>query len=232
MRLRNLSILILAAALLTACSTLTPTQHTLTVTGHGEVSLQPDVASITLGVQTRRPDVAGAVSENNRVAAAILEAARRVGVADADMQTSYFSVYSQPEYDEFGVLTSEVTYWVDNNLTVRLRDVSRLSQLLQAAVDAGATTIYGVEFTVAETGASEDEARQQAIADAHERARQIAASAGLTLGEVLTISTGITAPPPVFYGAEAIGIGGGGGPPIASGSTKVSADVTITYLVR
>lgn len=232
MRLRTLSILMSAAILLTACSVPTTSQRTLTVTGHGEVRLDPDVATVTLGVQTRRPEVASAVSENNRVANAILEAARGVGVANADMQTSYFSVYAQPEYDEFGVLTNEVTYWVDNNLTVRLRDVSRLSQLLQAAVDAGATTIYGVEFTIAETGAAEDEARQQAIADARQRAEQTAGNAGLTLGEPLTINAGTFAPPPVFYGEGAFGLGGGGGPPISTGSSSVTADVTITYVVR
>ncbi len=231
MRSRHLSILILAAVLLAACGV--PTPRTLTVTGHGEVQLQPDLVTVTLGVQTRRSDVTGAVEENNRVASAILAAARNIGVAEADMRTSYFSVYSQPEYDEFGVLTNAVTYWVDNNLTVRLRDVSRLSELLQAAVDAGATNIFGVEFSIAETAAAEDDARQQAIGDARTRAEQIAGAAGLTLGEPTTISAGVFLPPPMFYGGEAaFGMGGGGGPPVATGTSTVSADVTITYVLR
>jgi hypothetical protein len=192
----------------------------------------PDVVTVNLGVQTRNADVQRAVAENNRIASAIMDAARQVGVADADMQTAYFSVYPQSEYDQFGVLTDEVTYFVDNNLSVRLRDVSRLSELLQNAVDAGATNIYGVSFAIADTSAAEAEARAEAMADAQARATQIAGDAGLTLGEPITISTGITLPQPYFYGAAAYGMGGGGGPPVSTGTNTVTVNVTVSYAVR
>ena len=234
MRTYGIPVLLLAAVWLAGCAVLNPTERSISVPGRGEVLVAPDVVSVTLGVQTRNANVAAAVEENNRLAAAIMEAARQAGVADSDMQTTYFNVYAQTQYDQFGVLAEQGTYWVDNNLTVRLRDVDRLSELLQAAVDAGATNIYGVTFSVAETTAAEVEARAEAMADAQTRAEQIAGDAGLTLGEPITISTGVTLPvPQIFYGAGAYGIGGGGeGPPISSGTNTVAVDVTVSYTLR
>jgi len=155
-----------------------------------------------------------------------------VGVADADMQTAYFSVYPQSDYDQFGVLTDQVTYFVDNNLSVRLRDVAKLSELLQNAVDAGATNIYGVTFAIADTSAAEVDARAEAMADAQARAAQIAVNAGLTLGETISISTGVIYPEPIYYGAAAYGIGGGGGPPVSTGMNSVTVNVTVIFAVR
>jgi hypothetical protein len=161
-----------------------------------------------------------------------MDAARQVGVADADMQTAYFTVYPQSEYDQFGVLTDQITYFVDNNLSVRLRDVAKLSELLQNAVDAGATNIYGVTFDIADTSAAEAVARAEAMADAQARAALIAVNAGLTLGEPITISTGVTYPEPYYYGAPAYGMGGGGGPPVSTGTNTVTVNVTVSYAVR
>ncbi len=235
MRTRNLSILLLSGALLAGCAAAKPAERSITVPGHGEVSVAPDLVSVTLGVQTRDADVAAAVRENNQVAAAILEAARQLGVADSDMQTTYFSVYPQTGYNQFGMITDQVTYYVDNNLTVKLRDVDQLSKLLQDSVNAGATNIYGVTFSIAETAAAEDEARTEAMADALSRAAQIAVDSGVILGDPITISTGVSFPvPQPYYAAPAYGMGGGGGeaPPVSVGTNKVAVDVTVSYSIR
>jgi uncharacterized protein YggE len=232
MRTRVFLVLLASAGLLAGCVTPKGTDRAITVPGEGSVQVAPDVVTVNLGVQTRNADVQRAVAENNRIAAAIMEAARAVGVADSDMQTAYFTVYPQPEYDQFGALTEEVTYFVDNNLSVRLRDVSRLSDLLQGAVDAGATNIYGVAFAIADTSAAEEQARAEAMDDAQARAEQIAADGGLTLGEPIVISTGVIVPPPVFYGEGAYGMGGGGGPPVSAGTNTVTANVSVSYAIR
>ncbi|HMK09221.1 MAG TPA: SIMPL domain-containing protein [Anaerolineales bacterium] len=232
MRTRILVVVLLSAALLTGCATAKGTERSVTVPGEGTVQVAPDVVTVNLGVQTRNADVQQAVAENNRIANAIMQAARSVGVADSDIQTAYFTVYPQVDYNQVGVQTNQVTYLVDNNITVRLRDVSRLSDLLQASVDAGATNIYGVTFSIADTTAAEDEARAKAMKDAQARAAQIAVNAGLTLGEAITISTGVILPQPVYYAPAAYGMGGGGGPPVAPGTNSVTVNVTVSYAVR
>jgi hypothetical protein len=233
MRTRGFSAFLLTAVLLAGCVGQPNTERSITVPGEGSVQVAPDTVTVNLGVQTNNADVQQAVAENNRIAAAIMEAARQVGVADADMQTAYFTVYPQSNYDQFGALTDQVTYLVDNNLSVRLRDVGRLSELLQNAVDAGATNIYGVTFSIADTTAAEVEARTEAMTDAQARAALIAVDAGLKLGEPITISTGVTLPQPVYYAAApAMGMGGGGGPPVSTGTNTVTVNVTVSYAVR
>jgi uncharacterized protein YggE len=232
MRNRVLLVLLVSAGLLAGCVSPKGTERSITVPGEGSVQVAPDVVTVNLGVQTHNANVQQAVAENSRIAAAIMEAARAVGVADSDMQTAYFTVYPQSGYDQFGSPTDQVTYFVDNNLMVRLRDVTRLSELLQGAVDAGATNIYGVTFAIADTSAAEDQARAEAMADAQARAEQIAADGGLTLGEPILISTGTSLPSPIYYGEGAMGLGGGGGPPISTGTNAVTVNVSVGYAIR
>lgn len=228
-------LLVAAAVLLSGCASAPDNPQAITVGGHGQIAVAPDVVTVTLGVQTHDRSVTAAVADNNAVAARVMQAARDASVSDADMQTAYFSVYPQREYDSFGQPTGEVTYFVDNNLTVKLRQVDRLPELLQGAVDAGASNIYGVSFLISDSSDEAATAQVEAMADARSRAEQIASELGVTLGEPISIAIGTFVPPPVpmFYGEAAFGLGGGGGgPPVSSGTNLVVVDVTVSYAFR
>jgi uncharacterized protein YggE len=89
-----------------------------------------------------------------------------------------------------------------------------------------------VTFSIADTAAAEVEARAKAMDDALARAAQIAVAGGLILGDPIMISSGTVLPQPIFYGAPAYGVGGGGGPPVSTGSNTVTVNVTVSYGVR
>jgi hypothetical protein len=205
----------------------------LTVIGTGSVKLTPDIATVNLGIQTQNRNVGQAVAQNSTIAARVLEAIGALGVDPADIQTTYFSVWGQPVYDDFGNPTGESTYFADNTVTVTVRQVDRLGEILQEAVDAGANTIHGVTFNVSDPSQAQEEARDSAMADARAKAEQMAAGAGATLGEPMSISTSISLPPvpyyPAYYG---LGGGGGEGPPVSTGSYEVQVQVTVTYAIR
>jgi hypothetical protein len=212
-------------------------QPGLTVTGNGSVNLTPDVATVNLGIQTQDTRVAQAVSLNNTIADQVLEAIAALGVEEGDVHTTYFSVWSQPVYDEFGTPTGESTYFSDNTVTITVRQVDQLGEILQQAVDAGANTIHGVTFTVADPSAAQTRARDEAMADAQAKAEQMAAAAGATLGDAISISTSVYLPPVPYYYQRALGgggegLGGGGGPPVSAGSYEVQVDVTVVYDLR
>jgi len=235
MRPRILIPVLLAALVLSGCSLLRSEDRTLTVTGSGSTRIRPDLVSVTLGIQTRNDDVAQAVAQNNVLAGRIMEAARTIGVADADMRTIYFSVSSQPKYDEFGSPTGEVSFFVDNSLQVTLRDVTKLPDLLQGSINAGANSIYGVNFSVADTKPAEDEARLKAMADAQARAGELAGAAGVTLGTIQNLTTNAySAFPQPYYPGYGLGGGGGSGQevPTQPGSLEVTAQVTVVYNVK
>lgn len=227
-RRRTLLTLILAAGLLAGCTTAVEAfPPTLSTSGSGIVKVAPDMATVSLGVQTQDSDVSAAVAENNAAAQAITAAAELVGVAPADIQTTYFSVWSQPMYDEFGNPTDSVTYTVDHSLTVKLRDTTKLGDLLQASIRAGANTVQGVTFGLQDPTAAQDQARELAMQDGQARAQMLASSAGVTLGRLKSASTS-SAPQPM-YAVYAEGIGGGGGVPTAPGTQAVQVQVYLVY---
>lgn len=224
-------VVLLLSLFLAACGAGGAPERTLTITGTGTVHVTPDIVSVSLAVQTQDRDVAHALAENNQSAQRLLAAARSAGVADADMGTTFFAVTPQPQYDPTtGNPTGEVIYLVDNTITVTLRDVSRLGELLQVAVDAGANNIQGVSFSVDDPSAAEDQAREQAMTDARTRAEMLATAAGATLGAPISISTSV-----YLLGGyrteAAMGIGGGG-VPTTPGTTDVQVQVFVTYELR
>lgn len=229
---RLLPLFLLLSLLASACGALPwgAAQRTLTVTGTGSVHVAPDIVIVSLGVQTVGPDIARAVSQNNDAAAAVQAAARELGVAAEDIRTTYFYVSTQQQYDEFGNVTGEVTYWVDNTITVTLRDTTKLGDLLESAVDAGANSISGVNFSVDDPSEAEEQAREDAVEDARQRADMLAAAAGATLGDLVSIGT-TSVGGPIPYAME-FGIGGGGGVPVSPGTSEVTVQVTVVYELR
>ena len=229
--------LLVAAVLLAACSASAPATgyptQTLSVSGSGKVSAEPDKVTISVGVQTQGDDVVLAVADNNRQSSAVHDALLQAGVSPADLQTTFFSVWNTPVYDPNGSPTGLVTYYVDNTLTATLRDPSRLGAMLQAALGAGANNIQGIGFGVSDTKPFEDLARQTAMTDAQARAQMMATAAGVRLGKLTSINTSVSSAPPIPYYAYGIGGrdrgGGGGAPPVSSGLAEIEASVYLVY---
>lgn len=223
-----------AGLLLTGCTALgtPPTPpDTLSVTGTGIVVVPPDIVTITLGVQTRGEEIGSAVAQNNLLAGRVMQALSQSGVAAEDMQTTYFNVYTQPKYDEFGNPTDDQLYFVDNTLTAVLRDPTQLASTLEEALAAGANSVQSVAYGVDDLSPALDEGRQLAIADAQRQAQQMAAAAGVTLGEVYTISDTWGGPVP-YYEAMVGGKGGApAGVPTAPGSLTYQVQVGLSYVL-
>jgi uncharacterized protein YggE len=233
----------LASLLLAACGTATPTVVSggsaapttgVSVTGHGEVRLAPDIAYVTIGVHTTGSNVSDVVAANAEQVASVMASLADLGVAPEDMQTSNFNVYASDSYDPATGLPSGTTYTVDNQVNVTARDLANLGSLLDRAVSSGANSIWGVSFDVADKDASQAEARDEAVQDAVAEAQALAAAAGIELGSVISINY---APTGYYYGPY-YGMGGGGGAAeaastsIVPGQITVSADVTITYAIQ
>ncbi len=223
-------VLAVAGFALAGCSALggAGEPRTIAVTGIGTVHLPPDIVYITLGVQTRGTDIGEVVRENNRLAEAVMAAVKGAGVAEEDIQTTYFNVSTQPQYDEFGNPTGEMTYWVDNTLMVALRQVDGLGNLLQKALNAGANSVQGVTYSVEDPEAAFGGARTDALEDAHRQAEQLATGAGATLGPVLSVSESSSggSPYPSSFDKGAVGV------PTVPGTLEYQISVYVTYTLR
>lgn len=207
-----------------------PAARTVTVTGSGEVSVRPDLASIGAGIVTEASSAAQALAANSQAMAAVFKSLDEMGIDRSDVQTSEFSVnpvYDQPR-DPNGAPIMR-GYQVSNRISVLVRQPDRLGTVLDRLVAAGANRMEGIQFSVGEPEPLLDKARQAAVADAQRKARLYADAAHVALGSVVSISEqpeGIPPPRPMFMKAMAEAV------PVATGEQKLTAGVTLVLELR
>jgi uncharacterized protein YggE len=206
--------------------------RTLSVNGTGTVYLVPDIAYINIGVHTEEPEIGQAVDTNNQKSQAVITAIKTLGVEDKDIQTNNFSVTNSIIYDPVSGQQTGTTYVVDNTVVITMRNLAKLSDLLDAAIQAGANNINSVSFDVADRTSAIQEARLLALEKAHTLASELADGAGVTLGAVQTLSYYDYLPSP-YYGRGGEGASTGASTaPINPGQMQLSVDVSIVYEIK
>ncbi len=218
--------LAIAAAALAPCSA--PAAEKLdklvTVTGEGTVAAVPDNAVIRLGVSSQAKTARAASDANAKEMTAVIAAIKDSGVADRDIQTT--SLTLQPQYDANKTGAARlIGFQANNQVTVKLRDISRLPAVLDRAIAAGANEMSGIEFVVSEQAKLLDKARSAAIADARHKAELYATAAGMKVGRVMAISEEGSVPQPRAFQA----MRAGAAVPIAPGEQMLRAVVTVSY---
>ncbi len=215
-------------------------ERTITVVGIGKASGKPDIAHVTVGIETQAPLLQKAVDDNKSKMTALLDTLKKLGLADKDIRTSNYRVYTErttppaaPVATEGGASnTDQMIYHVTNQVDVVVRDVSKLGDVLDQAVAAGANNIYGVNFSVEDTAKLEADARTNAVADAKARAQSLAQLSGVQLSDVMSVSEVISNPVyPMDYNS-AKGMGGGGSTPVQPGELEISTSIQVTYAVK
>lgn len=179
-------------------------QTGIVVQGEGRAEAPPDIAILRVGIEARRPTMAEAREASASAHARVLEAVRGLGIAPADVQTEQLSLAAEHDYTEQGRVLRG--YLATNVVKVRLRDVRRAGELVDAAVAAGGddARVDGVSFEIEDQTALRAEARRRAIADARAKAEQLAAEIGATVGEpVFVEEVSAVTPGPVMMRMEA-----------------------------
>ena len=220
--------------------------RSITVVGRGEVKAKPDVATVNLGVEVTAPTVGEAMTEANARMKTILASMKNLGIADKDIETSNFSINFErqepaaPAVSEAmqGAKANETKtpagfYRVNNMIQVTIRDLDKVGDVLDAAVEAGANNVWGVSFGLDSTDALESEAREKAVADARTRAESLAELNDVTVGDVIAISEVIGgSPSPVYAEAASFRGLGGGGAPVEPGELTFSTQIQVVYGIR
>jgi uncharacterized protein YggE len=232
----------LLALLGTACegdkiTVASPNGNTLqgiTVSGEGKATGQPDVALLSLGISTLRPTVAEARDEAAATMQQVVDSVKGNGVAEKDIQSTQYSIY--PEYD-YSIAASQklVGYRVTNTVSIKVRDIDKTSDVLDGATAAGGdlTQIQGISFTIDDPTTLRDQAREDAVNDAKARAQRLADTAGVKLGEPISI-TESSVSPPVPIAADmrnALGAAEQAATPIEAGELDVNLTVQVVFAI-
>ena len=233
--------LVLATVGLCGCTTaeqinLVSQQEGIQVTGSGEVMAAPDIATLRLGIVAEAATVAEAQSQAEEAMGKVKTALIDNSVAEKDIQTQYFSIrqikreMEPPKYGEEEEVV--VGYQVTNMVTAKIRDIDKAGTIIDAVAEAGGdlTRVEGISFSVDDPSAYYEEARQKAMADAEDKAEQLAELAGVTLGKPTYISEGVSYPIyPRDYSYEmAAGLPE---TPISPGEIEISLTVQVVYAI-
>jgi len=201
----------------------------ISVTGEATVQVAPDQAQIDGGVANDARTAREASDANNAAMGKVLLALKGAGIDEKDFQTSRLSL--QPQYAPNRSGPSPIVgYRAANRVTIRVRDVSKVANIIDVLVGAGANDIGGINFMVSQASKLLDEAREQAISDARRKAQIYARAAGVTLGEPLAISEQ-SSPSPIFRGKVAAGMVAATAP-VAQGEETLSVTVNVSWTIK
>lgn len=222
---------LVAALMLTSCNSaaVSNTPATLSASGTGTASTDPDVVDIQLGVDTVDSDMAAAVDQNTIKMNEIMAVFAKMGVADEDIQTTNYNLWVEEVYDQSGQPTDEKRFHVSNTVNVRLRDLTQVGTLIEEATSAGVNNVFGINFGVADTTELEQAALDNAIDNAQGKAAWMASKMEANLGPVVNVIEGGLYSSPMPMAAKSMGEGGGGEVPISQGQFSMTAQVQVTY---
>lgn len=221
-----------------AQSTPSPMENprTISVGGTGIVTVDPDLATITIGAQNQSKSLATAQEENSTAITTVTKVLTDSGIETKDIQTSGYTINPVTKYDDNGNYAGIIGYQVDTVLSVTVRDITKVGTLLDAVVSAGANQVLGVSFSVADPAKPTSEARKAAVDDARAKADELAQASGVVVTGVLSIQETLAPmPKPQDFGAAASAPSDSSGVArqvsISPGSSDLEVDVQIVFEV-
>jgi len=204
----------------------------MTVDGTGLVSGTPDVLELFLGVDTRADSAGNALRKNSELTAGVLKVLRDAGVDEKDIQTTNLSI--SPVYDDDGEVV--IAYSVTNRVAATVRELNDAGDVIDAATKAAGDDIVvqGLYFSIDDNSKLVERARAEAVKRAKAQAEQLAAAAGVELGEIRSIDERYTPVGPALDAREAATSpttesDAGRSVPIQPGTEQLSVDVTLVY---
>jgi len=220
-------------------------QAVFTVSGEGKAVAVPDVAEINLGVLTEGgKNLTDLQKENTEKINKIVSFLKEEGIDEKDIKTQYYNI--SPRYQSIPCrsailqtyseiiapcppsLSEIIGYTISQNLSVKVRDLSKAGDILAGAVERGANNVSGPNFTVDDPVKFQNEAREKAIKQAREKAKSTAKASGFRIGKLISIQEGFSGLP-IIYGLEAKSLAG---PSIEPGSQEIIINVALTYKIR
>ncbi len=198
--------------------------NTLSVQGSGEIKVQPDIAVINIGLETRDPNAAQAQEKNNVIMAEVTGAMKDLGIEGKDIKTEYYNMYRGYDYNT----GSEAEFYIVNNtLKITVRAIEDVGRAIDTAVALGANQINSIQFTLSDDAGLYKEALALALEDAGEKAEGLALATGRPLKGIVSIAESTSQSPVMYdygYAREAAAAS-----PIETGELEIRATVQVIY---
>lgn len=213
-------------------------QDRFSVVGSGTVYAKADIANIEVGLRTgAKKTAAEATADSTNKMNVIVAELKKLGIEDKDIKTSNYNL--SPVYNYTNTRGQElVGYEVTQNMTLKIRDLTKIGDVIAKTTEKGANQIGNINFTIDDEFALKNQARELAIQKAQEKAALIAKQSGMKLGEVKSVYENADAAQPVMYNYSnaklemASDQAAGSSPNIQSGQNEIKVEVTLVYEVK
>lgn len=210
--------------------------YQVTVSGEGKIYAKPDVAIVNLGVTTQGSTVVDATKSNTDKMNAIISAIKNLNIDDKDIQTTNYNLSPQYNWTE---KTGNIFqgYTLDQNIQVKIRDFTKIGNVLSQADADGANLVGDLQFTIDNPEQYKEQARAKAIDQAKANAQNLAKESGISLGKLINVIEGNSNPYPIMYNSMEKSAGGGLAAPLAApvvqpGQQEIDMTINLTYQIR
>ncbi len=211
-------------------------QEGVWITGTGKVSVIPDIATLSLGIEAQVESVAAAQSQAAEAMEKVMAALTANGIPEKDIQTQYFNIDRVTRWDNDKQQETIIGYRVTNTVTVKIRDMEKIGATIDAVIMAGGdfTRVNNIGFSVEDPSEYYEEARAKAITDARTKAQQLAELAEVKLGKPIYISESTPYSPVIYRQGmyESNMAVPAAETPISVGEMEISLTVQITYTIN
>jgi len=198
---------------------------TLDLSAYGEAKVQPDMATIQLGVTTEGATAAAAMAANNEQMTRVMTALRGAGIAAKDIQTSNLNL--SPKYVYGQNQAPRLTgYQASNDVRITVHDLSRLGPAVDATVSAGANQVNGISFGLNDRTAAESAARAQAVRALQAKADEYARATGYRVLRLVSLGEGVSVQGPRPMALPMARMQAAASVPVSAGEMEVRIDVT------
>ncbi len=203
----------------------------ITVSAQGKVTAKPDVAYVTVGVTTQGKDMQLAQDKNAQIMNAMAEALKNAGLVDDDIKTVQYNAY--PIYDYTDGTNKIVNYEVNNQIELTIKDINRVGEYIDIAVNNGANTTNSISFGILDQQAIYNDALKLAVEAAKAKADVLAAAGGVKItGTLQMAENSIGGVVTREYEKAMMDEAASGATPISSGNLDIEANVTVIYEIE
>lgn len=204
-------------------------KNLISVSGTAKVSVEPDMAKVSFGVQTEHQDSSVAQDQNTERMNQVIAAVKKLGIAKKDMVTTQYNVYPRHDYDNNGKIT-RTYYIVNHQLQVVVNDINQVGMLIKSASDAGANQFSDIQFMISNEEEVYQEMLEKAVKNAKGKASAIARGLGKTLGQAVSVSEQSSGGVRTYAAAVGMELAKTSpSAPIQGGEISISASVQVEY---
>ena len=208
-----------------------PERRTITVTGEAELTMSPDRATVTIGVETWGKNIMSIKADNGKRVKAILDAVKGLGIPAKDIMTRDLSI--QPVYSWKDDRREFIHYRMRNVVVITVNDLAKVEDVVNAGVNESSNILEGVTFSTKDAGRLQDSLQIQAARNARSKAVALAEAVGAKVGDAITITESQTYEPRPMYAMKALGaVEDRASTPVESGQLTLKSTINIVFELK